>query len=262
MVREKRFIIQIASSEVSPALVALFKPSDPASLRCFAVLNGDARGAIYTDRIQNPTWGMVQEAAFGSLYLGGDIQHPLLRRLITRLRHCGDVLVGLWEDDPRWSLLPSGADYNGYTLEFTKRENHQKPPAVPAGLELRTLNRSLFKHILSRKLLVSMFGNADLALKHGVGLCLMQDGEVLCEAFAGPAANGMIEIGVESHPRHMRKGYATLTCSHLIEAMETQGYQTYWNCAKENLASIALAHRLGYQTMKEYRLQAWQQHEA
>jgi RimJ/RimL family protein N-acetyltransferase len=67
----------------------------------------------------------------------------------------------------------------------------------------------------------------------------------------------MIEIGVETHPHHMRKGYATLTCAHLIAEMEQQGYSTYWNCAKGNLPSAALARRLGYRTEKEYRLVAW-----
>jgi L-amino acid N-acyltransferase YncA len=91
----------------------------------------------------------------------------------------------------------------------------------------------------------------------GYGLCLTKNGELLCEAFAGPAANGVIEIGVETHPHHMQKGYGRLTCAHLIHAMEQQGYRTYWNCAKQNVASIALARTLGYRDEKGYRLLAW-----
>jgi hypothetical protein len=240
----------------------LFQPSDPASLRCFSVLNGAARGAIYTDRLQNPTWGVVQEAAFGSLYLGGDIQYPLLRRLVTRLRRKTNVLIGLWSEDQRWSLLPNAPNYSDYTLEFFDREVHHDLPEIPPGCELRRLDRSLFKHTLNKHLLISMFGSIDLALEHGFGMCLMQEGDLLCEAFAGPSALGLIEMGVESHPRHMRKGYATLTCNHLIHEVEQLGYRTYWNCARSNQASIALARRLGYTTEKEYRLQAWFQQDA
>ena len=71
------------------------------------------------------------------------------------------------------------------------------------------------------------------------------------------AANSVIEIGVETHLRHMKHGYVTLTCSHLIHEMEQQGYRTYWNCAKGNQASIALVRKLGYRTEKEYHLNAW-----
>ena len=55
-----------------------------------------------------------------------------------------------------------------------------------------------------------MFGSTELALERGYGLCLLYNDELLCEAFAGPSAAGLIEIGAESHPRHMHKGYATL----------------------------------------------------
>jgi len=257
MNREKHCIQQIHPEQVNPAHTALFNSTDPASLRCFAILDGTANGKIFTNNIDIPTWAVVQEAAFGSLYLGGNIQHRLLRLLIGRLRHCGDVLVGLWQEDPRWSLMPSGADYSGYTLEFSERKDHISLPPVPEGGELRRLDQSLFRHSLSQKYLITMFGSADQALRRGYGLCFIQNGEIVCEAFAGPSASGMIEIGVECHPQHLHQGYATLTCSHLIQAMEQQGYSTYWNCAKGNQASIALARRLGYQIMKEYRLKAW-----
>jgi RimJ/RimL family protein N-acetyltransferase len=257
MNKKKHFIHQIHPEQVTPAHRALFNLADPASLRCFAILDGSANGRIFTNHQHNPTWAMVQEAAFGSLYLGGNIQHRLIRRIIGRLRHCGNVLVGLWQEDPRWSLMPTGADYSGKTLEFSERENHSSLPQIPEGGELRRLDQSLFRHILSQKLLISMFGSAEQALEGGFGLCYLQNGEILCEAFAGPSASGIIEIGVECHPRHYHKGYATLTCSHLIQAMERQGYSTYWNCAKGNQASIALARKLGYQKMKEYCLKAW-----
>jgi hypothetical protein len=257
MNREKRSIHQIHPEQVTPAHTALFNSTDPASLRCFAILDGTANGKIFTNSIHIPTWAVVQEAAFGSLYLGGNIQHRLLRLLIGRLRHCGDVLIGLWQDDPRWSLMPSGADYSGYTLEFSERKDHSSLPQIPEGGELRRLDQSLFRHILSQKLLISMFGSAELALVRGYGLCLIQNGEVLCEAFAGPSTSSMIEIGVECHPQHYHKGYAMLTCSHLIQAMEQQGYSTYWNCASGNQASIALARKLGYQKEKKYHLKAW-----
>jgi RimJ/RimL family protein N-acetyltransferase len=250
-------ISQLAQNQVTPSLRALFNPADPASLRCFAVLDGHAAGRIFTDHLDQPTWGVVQEVAFGSLYLGGDVQQTTLQHLITQLRLDGEVLVGLWTDDFRWSLLTSAPDYSGYTLEFTDREAGQPLPAAPTGCELRRLDQSRFKQIIGRNLLIHMFGSVQHALEEGYGLCLTRNGEILCETFAGPAANGVSEIGVETHPHHMQKGYAALTCIHLIHEMERQGYLIYWNCAKQNLASIVLAHKLGYRNEKEYRLHAW-----
>jgi RimJ/RimL family protein N-acetyltransferase len=257
IIGEKQCINKIRPSQITPAHRSLFNPCDPASLRCFAILDGTANGRIFTDRLQNPGWAVVQEAAFGGLYLAGQIHYPLLRRLIARLLRDGDVLLGLWQDDQRWSLVHYAPDYSGYTLEFTDRENHTSVPEVPDGCQLRWLNRSMFNHILSKKLLISMFGSPELALERVYGLCLFYNDELLCEAFAGPSAAGLIEIGAESHPCYMHKGYATLTCSHLINTMEQKGYRTYWNCAKGNHASIALARKLGYRKVKEYQLKGW-----
>jgi GNAT superfamily N-acetyltransferase len=248
---------QISPNQVTPYLRALFDQADSASIRCFAVLGDHAAGRILIDHPTRPTWGVVQEATFGSLYLGGDVQQTTLRPLITHLRRDGDVLIGLWPEDPRWPLLPSAPDYSGYTLEFTDRVPNQPLPTVPSGCELRRLDQSLINEILGRNLLIHMYGNVYEALKLGYGLCLTRNGEILCETFAGPAANGEIEIGVETHPHHMQKGYGSLTCAHLIHEMEQQGYLTYWNCAKQNRASVALAHKLGYRNAKEYRMLAW-----
>ncbi len=254
-------ILYLTSNQVTPELRTLFNPADPAFLRCQAVLNGHAAGRIFTDHPETPTWGVVQEAAFGSIYLAGEIQASLIKWMISDLRLQGDVLVGLWQDDPRWSLLPTAPQYSGDVLEYTDREAGLGLPGLPVGCVLRRLDPTLSKQIVGRNMLIRMYGSVQEALKWGYGLCLMRGDELLCETFAGPAANGMIEIGVETQPHHMHKGFATLTCAHLIHEMERQGYQTYWNCDKNNQPSAGLARKLGYKTVKEYHLLAWFKHE-
>jgi hypothetical protein len=249
--------LTLQPSQVTPELHALFDPSDPAFVRCQAFLDGHAAGRIFTDHPETPTWGVVQEAAFGSLYLAGMLEQAVLQPLVDSLRSQGNVLVGLWQDDPRWQLLPSEPDFIGSTLEFTDREKTQDLPSVPQGCTLRRLDHTLGKQILGRNFLMRMFGSLDQALNWGYGLCLLRGDELLCETFAGPAASGVIEIGVETHPHHMRKGYAYITCAHLVDRMEALDYATYWNCAGDNLPSAALARRLGYRTEREYRLKAW-----
>jgi RimJ/RimL family protein N-acetyltransferase len=64
-------------------------------------------------------------------------------------------------------------------------------------------------------------------------------------------------VGVMTHELYQGRGYATLTCAHLLQACEALGYQTYWNCAKQNRASAALARKLGYRVEREYKLVAW-----
>jgi RimJ/RimL family protein N-acetyltransferase len=81
----------------------------------------------------------------------------------------------------------------------------------------------------------------------------VSDQELLSEAFAADAALGMIEIGTITSESYRRRGYAAVAYAHLIRECEARGYRTYWNCAKDNLASAGLARSLGHQGEKAYR---------
>lgn len=251
-------------SQVTPALRALFDPGDPASLRCFAVLNGDGAGRIWCDDPARPGWGVVQEAGFGSLYLGGNLEASLLNQFINDLIKETNMLLGLWVGDPRFDLCPP-AQYDGSVLDFTGRQDSEQFQAllsqVPADCRFCRTDRRLLERSLDRDQNLAIFGSIENALEKGLGLCLLRDGEILSEAFAGPGVDGMIEVGVVTAEAHRGRGYATLTCARLIAACEALGYQTYWNCAKDNLASAALARRLGYRCEREYRLLGWFQEE-
>ena len=102
----------------------------------------------------------------------------------------------------------------------------------------------------------AVFGSAERALEKGVGLCLMRGEEVLCEAFAGPAARGLIEISTTTGAPYRERGHATLACSRLIRSCEGLGYRTYWNRAAQSHACAAVARKLGYGNGRAYRLVA------
>ncbi len=253
---------QLDPHNYSPALRSLFDPRQPAALRCFAVLEGTAAGKVFTDDPINPTWAVVQEAGFGTIYPGGDLPPAILNQLIADLRLQGEVLIGLWPDDARLKQLPEHADYDGWVVEFSQRDNLTKPfPPIPEDLALHPIDLDLFDRLADRELYIAIFGSAEAALQLGFGLCLLRPSSVghklLCEAFAGPRALGLIEIGVETREDYRQRGYATITCAALIEQCERQGFPTYWNCDKGNQASLSLAHKLGFRGGREYRLLAW-----
>lgn len=255
-------MIQVSPTQVSPQLKALFDPGMPAGLRCFTVLEGHTAGRILTDDPAQPTWGLVQEAAFGTVYMGGIFEAELLDQLVTRLRQDADVLIGLWPgDDYLLQRLPPNPAYEGFVLEFLDRPVgaglERLLEQLPPGCDIRPVDTLLIKRSADHDLFITAFGSLERALEQGRGVYLMAGDEILCEAFAGPPAGNLVEIGVMTYEQHQRQGYATLACAHLIQACEALGYQTYWNCAKQNRASVALARKLGYRTEREYRLVAW-----
>ena len=103
----------------------------------------------------------------------------------------------------------------------------------------------------------AIFGGPEQALRRGIGRCLLRGDEIVCEAFAGPPALGLVELSVTTREADRGRGYATVTCAHLIRDCAEAGWQPYWNCAKQNAASVAVARKLGFRAGKAYRLLAW-----
>ena len=242
-----------------------FQSQLPANLRCQAVLLGLSPGKILTDNPERPTWAAVWEAGDGILYLGGKLDSQLLERLIVELRRDGEVLVGFWNpDDPLINLLPTNYDWSGSSYDFLDRpldgsglEAYQRP--LPAGYAIREIDQNLLEGCLWYEDTLRRFGGSEAFFERGKGFCLLHQGEIISEAYAGSAVMGVRELGAITKPEQRGRGYATLVCAQLVHACELAGERTYWNCATTNLASVAVAHKLGYRTIKQFHWLAWSQ---
>ena len=255
-------MIQISPDQVTPEIRSLFRKDEPQARRCFAVLDGTVPiGKIMVDDPMDPKWGIVQEVVDQSIYLGGSIDAATFTEVFAALRQEGDVLVGMWPEDARIALLPPNPSYDGLTLEFYDRPCgeglDQFVQQVPADCNLKRIDRDLIMRTEWGPGDVALMGSLDNWEKSCLGYCLMRGDEILSEATVGLPALGLYEPGVFTQPAHRGKGYGTMTVARLIQEIEARGGQSYWNCAKQNVPSGAIARKLGYRIEKEYRCMAW-----
>jgi hypothetical protein len=254
-------LIEIPATQISPLIKSFYKPRDPAGLRCIAVLDGIRPGNIFTDDPKNPTWVVVWESTFGALYPAGKVSVSLLSVLIQKFREERMVFLGLWIDDVLLGSIQPEFDQEGRVLEFYNRIQDGRLQILieqlPKGAEFRTVDKNLIERSVNRDLHLTGYTSPESALEDLTGFFLMKGDEILSEALAGAAVMGTREIGIDTPEPYRQRGYATITCAKLIQYCEQQGMQTYWNCNKNNAASIALAHKLGYQTEREYKLLIW-----
>ena len=255
-------MLQITSDQVTPGIRSLFRQDEPQAPRCFAILDGvRSTGKIIIDNPRDPAWGIVQEDADRSLYLGGIIDGETFARVFSALRREGEVLVGMWPEDPRLSLFPPHPVYDGWTLEFYDRTGGDGLDAivrqVPADCALHRLDRDLILRTEWGPGDVKAMGGIEAWEKSCFGYCLMRGQEILSDATVGPPALGLYEPGVFTQKDQRGKGYGTIVVARLIQEIEAMGGQSYWNCSKQNLASAAVARKLGYQIEKEYRCMVW-----
>lgn len=260
----RKIMIRINANEVTPTIRGLFRQDEPQARRCFAVLDGTIdRGKIIVDNVAKPSWAVVQEADDGTVYFGGELDTAVIHNTITHLRNDGFVLVGMWPDDPRLTLLPLDPDYDGRVLEFYGRsrgeELTQFLDPLPDGYDLRRLDRELILRTEWGPGDVQAAGGLDNWEKRCFGYCLLKGDDIFAEAMVGLPAVGLYEPGVFTRQAQRGKGYGTIVSAKLVQEIEAMGGQTYWNCAKQNVASAAIARKLGYQIEKEYHCLGWEQ---
>ncbi len=255
-------MIRITPAQVTSAVRSLFRTDEMQAVRCFAVLEGSVPGGkILVDNPADPHWALVQEAYDNDLFLGGNVDAAAFTNFFAALRQEGDVLIGMPPDDPRLALFPPDPYYDNTVLEFYDRPTGQglEPilRQVPADCVIRRLDRDLVLRTEWGPNDVTFFGGLDAWEKTCFGYVLMRGEDILSEATVGPSALGCYEPGVFTQEEHRGKGYGTMVTARLVQEVEAMGRQTSWNCTIQNEGSIAIARKLGYRIMKEFRCMAW-----
>ncbi|MCB8944863.1 MAG: GNAT family N-acetyltransferase [Ardenticatenaceae bacterium] len=246
---------RVEINEVTGAMLALLAEGAPVGvpvgIRRTAVLANKLPGKILTDDPQRPSWVVIWEAGDGTVYWGGTLTAEILAAVVARLRQGNEVLIPFWtRDDPIVAILPPEPDFEGAAMDFMVRDTavdlDEILAQLPEGLTIRAADLALFERTFWRDDNVRLAGSAEAYLATARAFYLLQGEEILGEAAAGPLIDGVRELGVLTYEPYRGRGYATLMCARLIREMEMVGERPFWNCSTRNLASAAVARKLGF----------------
>lgn len=238
-------------------IAALFDRIQPNSPALWAVLLGRHQGMALVDDIHKPTQAVVRTDA-ALTYFGGDTDQTFLETAIARFRHEGPVLL-VWPPETRRPIpFPESARLV-QRVEFSYIDPESSLLAewrhrVPEGFHIRFIDRTLLARCEWRDEMAFYCGSLENFLVHGIGLCLMRNDEIIVEAYASSLGKTMAEIGAITRETYRGRGYAPVACAHLIQACAERGYQAYWSCDEENLASRRVARKLGFGQEGAYRI--------
>jgi len=239
----------------------MFDLTMPTGIRALAVLAGGNSGKILTDDCTEPHWCFVWEADDGTLYRGGNYDCNVLSEAVMLLRRDGLVALGFRDGDPHVDHFPPDPDAGAECLEFDRPlgSTDLSPylGALPDGYSIHCMDRNLLERSPRRDENLNRYGSHENFLARGLAVCIMYHDEIVCEALADMEIMGLREIGIRTHPAHRRRGLATVTCAYLISLCEESGSGAYWDCVRFNAGSAALAHKLGFQNERSYKLLAW-----
>ena len=252
-------MLSIAADHITTETIGLFDLAKPTMPRAFLVLEGLNRGQIMADDPGQPTWAVVRDGVYGTLYFGGKISARLVASVVQHFREIGEVGIGCWLNEPLHDLIPADPYYDGRTLYFTERSsmNDSTVPGLPDSFRLILRDERWFPKSFDYESTLASFGSVEKALEHTLGVIILDGETVVCEAATGAPTHGLIEVGVTTAEAYRGQGFATIACARLIELCEARGYRTWWDCAKQNTPSVKLARRLGYRNEQEYRYVWW-----
>lgn len=254
-------MIQINPNQVTSELRSMFDLNMPTGVRALAVLAGGNNGKIFTDNPAHPLWGLVWEADDGSLYRSGKYNRDVLSEAVTLLRQEGIVALGFRDGDSDVDRFPPDPDAGAECLEFDRPVGSSDLSpylgALPDGYSIHRMDQALLDCSPHYDGTISRYGSIENFLEKGMAICILHGDKTVSEAYADMDIMGMREIGITTQEAYRKQGFAVITCAHLIKLCDEAGLSTYWDCAKFNAGSVALAHKLGFQNERAYKLLAW-----
>lgn len=112
---------------------------------------------------------------------------------------------------------------------------------------MQLFDRNLYKQAMqedwSRDFCALFESEADY-LRRGLGVAVLENGRLVAGASSYAVYNGGIEIEIDTHVAHRRRGLATACAAKLILTSLDRGLYPSWDA--HDLRSVALAEKLGY----------------
>lgn len=249
ILKEVIIIIYKADINLRKQLFPMFKNmNDTIILSC---LQGHM-GTAWVDDLINPTVAQVLVGVF--VFFTGNPHANASEELLLNLPNDILVIVNTDEWKNRIETFYNGSIEKFQRYSFKKNVEHLDSnhirsfiSTLPEGYELKKIDASLAYDPSLQKLsedFTSQFDSIDDYIHKGVGFCILHDGQIVCAASSYSVYDDGIEIEIDTHPNHRRKGLATVAASTLILDCLSRGKYPSWDAA--NLESVHLAQKLGY----------------
>lgn len=210
-------------------------------------------GHLYADSREGCTSAMAMLGDF--CFLAGQPKEELAAYGQER---CGDFTIMVpqsrrWEEAieaywgkkakriTRYAMRKPGSGFDESALRKTTS-------LLPKGYELAMIGENLFwycRNIPWCRDWVSQYDSYGQYLKHGLGVVLRKDGEIVSGASSYSGYLGGIEIQVDTKEEYRRRGFARICSAKLILECLRRGWYPEWDA--QNLWSVRLAEHLGYE---------------
>ena len=137
---------------------------------------------------------------------------------------------------------------------FNRQKLQRFVSFLPADYRLKQIDGELYDQCLQNSLttdFVANFNSKDKFMELGLGYVILKNGEIVSGASSFSRFREGIEIEVDTAEAERGKGLASIACAALILKCLELGLYPSWDA--QNLISVRLAEKLGYQLGHKYQ---------
>ena len=96
-----------------------------------------------------------------------------------------------------------------------------------------------------------MWPSLERFLERGFGTAAVIDASIICWCTAEYVSISKCGIGIEVIDEFQNKGIATATAAHFLEHCMNQNIVAHWECDKDNIGSVRVAEKVGFEKIEE-----------
>jgi len=96
-----------------------------------------------------------------------------------------------------------------------------------------------------------MWPSLERFLEKGFGTVAVVDTRIICWCTAEYVSKSKCGIGIEVIDEFQNKGIATATAAHFLEHCLNQNIVAHWECDKDNIGSVRVAEKVGFEKTEE-----------
>ena len=246
-----------------PEVLARYRAGGKVFPLILAVLEGSQRGQVFVSDEGGAAF-VVNNFGFSCLIDSDEVDEQFERGLTELLAADGGPVRSsylLWYEPPaRWQkkLDSSEKVKRRERVRFEFRKEHasylDEAAKFPDGFQLQAMTPDLLasSEKFALKLESRFWSSADDFIAHGLGVCLVKDGEVVSLCYAAAVADGLAEVDVVTDEKFRGHGLATIVAQEFNRRCLRNGINPTWDCFDYNTGSMKLAERLGFVEVRRY----------
>jgi RimJ/RimL family protein N-acetyltransferase len=96
-----------------------------------------------------------------------------------------------------------------------------------------------------------MWSSPERFREKGFGYAAVKEAKIICWCTAEYVSENKCGIGIEVIKEFQNKGIATATTAHFLEHCLNQNIVAHWECDQDNVGSIRVAEKVGFERTEE-----------